>query len=60
MNIEMIYGIFSAKILKKIIVLILYASETVRKLENSICFFVKLLNELKLAQMINTIAAVGK
>lgn len=45
---------------KKIIVLILYASETVRKLENSICFFVKLLNELKLAQMINTIAAVGK
>lgn len=45
---------------KKKIVLILYASETVRKLENSICFFVKLLNELKLAQMINTIAAVGK
>lgn len=45
---------------KKKIVLILYASETVRKLENSICFFVKLLNELKLAQMIITIAAVGK
>lgn len=54
-------GFFLLLRLKKLIVLILYASETVRKLENSICFFgVKLLNELKLAQMINTIATCRK